>query len=404
MAEIKFGSPVFEEKIAFFRDKLRLPTATWTDLWQQQHAKAFVVAGAMKDELLADFQTAVAKGIAGESTLEDFRKEFDAIVKKHGWSYNGGRNWRSKVIYDTNLRSAYSAGRYKQMQSIKRTRPYWMYKHSIAVENAREQHLAWDGLVLKADDPWWDVHYPPNGWGCQCYVVTLSDTELQAKGLTLDEAPPTVWGEKVVGVRTNPRTVKVADGVDAGFAYNVGKAAWGEVMQQRIYDEAKAKLANQKKWQPMIATTWQDLGRPENIPLKPFKLPEGLNLQQGKVALLKELLGGDTKVFMIAGYPVLIDAKFLAEHIHTSRAAYLPMMIEALNKPYEVWQNFEQHKINGMVGLRRRIISAYEWQGRSLYVVLNVEKGVLTGWTMVSVKPKQLQKERMGQLIFHEGE
>ncbi len=274
-----------------------------------------------------------------------------------------------------------------------------MYKHSIAVENAREQHLAWDGLVLKADDPWWDVHYPPNGWGCQCYVVTLSDAEMQAKGLTPDEAPPTVWGEKVVGVRTNPRTVKVADGVDAGFAYNVGKAAWGETMQQRAYDEAKAKFANQKIWQPMILTTWAEYNRSQDVPLTPYNPPEDLDLNMDKSAMLEQLIGGKEKVFDIAGHPVLINAKFLADHLKDNRAIYLPMMVESLNAPYEVWQNFEVNTINGSVGLRRRIISAYEYRGKSIYIVLNVDNGVLTGWTMVPVQPKQLNKERVGELI-----
>jgi hypothetical protein len=42
----------------------------------------------------------VDKAITGGTTLEDFRKDFDRIVAKHGWDYNGGRNWRSKVIYE----------------------------------------------------------------------------------------------------------------------------------------------------------------------------------------------------------------------------------------------------------------------------------------------------------------
>ncbi|WP_321276930.1 PBECR2 nuclease fold domain-containing protein [Thiomicrorhabdus indica] len=395
----QYGSIQFQEKIDFFKNKLRLPTATWTDIWQQQHAKAFVVAGAMKDDLLADFQAAIAKGISGESTLEDFRQDFDAIVKKHGWSYNGGRNWRTRVIYDTNLRTAYAAGRYQQMQQLKHSRPYWQYKHSIAVTDAREEHLSWDGMVLKADDPWWDIHYPPNGWGCQCYVRTLSERDLQRKGLTVSEAPETVWSEQTVGVRTNPRTVKVAEGVDAGFAYNPGKAAWGETMQQRAYDEAKTKFANQKIWQPMIATTWQDYDRPQEIPLKPFELPDGFDVSQGKVQALKALLGGESKVYQIAGHPVLINAEFLADHLKDNRAGYLPMMVQTLEQPYEVWQSFEQHKVNGVVTLRRRIISAYEFQGKSLYIVLTVDKGVLTGWTMVPAKPKQLNKERIGELL-----
>ena len=44
----------FKEAIDFFRTKLRLPTAGWTDIWQQQHSLAFVVAGAQTDAILTD--------------------------------------------------------------------------------------------------------------------------------------------------------------------------------------------------------------------------------------------------------------------------------------------------------------------------------------------------------------
>ena len=38
--------------------------------------------------------------------------------------------------------------------------PYWRYQHNAAV-HPRIQHLDWSGLVLRADDPWWGTHYPP---------------------------------------------------------------------------------------------------------------------------------------------------------------------------------------------------------------------------------------------------
>ena len=172
-ATAAYGSLPFQEQIAFFRRKLNLPTATWTDIWQSAHDHAFVVAGANRMDLVQDFRQAVDRAIASGSTLAQFRKDFDAIVEKYGWSYNGGRNWRSRVIYETNLRSSYAAGRYAQLQSLKKTMPYWRYRHSDAVMHPRPMHLAWNGLVLHADDPWWHTHFPPNGWGCQCTVEAL---------------------------------------------------------------------------------------------------------------------------------------------------------------------------------------------------------------------------------------
>src|SRR3990167_1320138 len=131
----QYGSLPFDEAIRFFRQKVRLPTRTWTDITHGMHARAFVVAGATKDELLADFQGAIDRAIAEGTTLEQFRRQFDSLVAKHGWEYNGGRNWRSRVIYDTNVRTAYSAGRYEQMTQpdVLAARPFWQYKHGDSV-------------------------------------------------------------------------------------------------------------------------------------------------------------------------------------------------------------------------------------------------------------------------------
>ncbi|MYG13508.1 MAG: DUF935 family protein, partial [Gammaproteobacteria bacterium] len=110
----------FSEQVDFFRRKLSLPTKAWTDIWQSQHDVAFVVAGAARDELLSDLRGAVDAAIADGETLASFRRRFDGIVAEHGWSHSGGRDWRTRIIYGTNLRSSYSAGRWEQMQAVKR--------------------------------------------------------------------------------------------------------------------------------------------------------------------------------------------------------------------------------------------------------------------------------------------
>ena len=78
--------------------------------------------------------------------------------------------------------------------------------------------------VLRHDDPWWQVHYPPNGWGCKCYVESLSPREAERAG-GAGEAPPTNWREERVGSGPSARVVDVAEGVDAGFSYAPGRAA-----------------------------------------------------------------------------------------------------------------------------------------------------------------------------------
>lgn len=207
----------FKEQETFFQNKLNIPTQRWTDLWKAQHAKGFMVAGAYKADLLADFRTAVDKAITEGTTLEDFRKDFDGIVASNGWSYNGSRNWRSEVIYSTNIRQSYNAARWEQLTDPEQLQvlPYLTYKHGDS-RVPRPPHLAWDGTTLPADDPWWNTHYPQNGWGCKCRVYGSSRSEhaaAQKKGLT--EPPPSP---------IDPKTGEPV-GIDKGFGNNVGKAS-----------------------------------------------------------------------------------------------------------------------------------------------------------------------------------
>jgi len=220
---VAFTSLPFNEAIRFFRGKVRMPTRVWTDIQRGMHSRAFVVAGAMQDALLEDFQESIAEALEEGRTLSDFRKDFDAIVKKHGWNYRGERGWRSRVIYNTNLRTAFSAGSWAQIQRTKSRRPFLQYIGGLSAE-PRPQHLAWDGLILPADDPWWQTHMPPNGWGCKCKVRTLSRREVERDGLMVSERGP----DDGTYPWNNPKTgavERIPVGIDPLWDYNPGAAA-----------------------------------------------------------------------------------------------------------------------------------------------------------------------------------
>lgn len=227
MADLRALNLPFAEAIAYFRAKQRVPTRVWTDIWQAAHARAFVVAGATRDALLADFQAAILKALEAGTTLEDFRADFDEIVARHGWRHRGGRDWRSRVIFDTNLRSAHAAGKWSQIERLKERRPYLRY---VAVRDSRTrpEHAAWHGTVLPPDHPWWDTHYPPNGWYCRCTVQTLSERDLARFGYEVSaRAPRSPLVEHTVRTPRGPQVVRIPKGIDPGFAFNMGKAAAG---------------------------------------------------------------------------------------------------------------------------------------------------------------------------------
>lgn len=230
MATVGYGTVPFAEQIEFFRRKRNVLTESWLDLWESEHDTALMVAGANRDDLVADFARAIEKAVADGTTLEEFRRDFDRIVSTYGWDYKGGRNWRSRVIYETNLRQSYNAGRWKQLQDLKKVRPWWRYRHSDAVEHPRPEHEAWDGMILHCDDPWWLFYFPANGWGCQCYVEALSDRDLKRLGKSgPDKAPAINMQAVLVGKRSpgGPVEVETPQGIDPGFAYAPGRSLGG---------------------------------------------------------------------------------------------------------------------------------------------------------------------------------
>jgi hypothetical protein len=212
----------FQEAISYFRNKVNAPTERWDDLLGAEHDHAFMVAGATSAELLADLRGAVDQAIASGITRTDFARQFDQIVAQRGWSYRGGRDWRANLIYAQNLRTAYQAGRYAQMRDpdVLKTRPFWQYIHGGS-RLPRLSHLAHDRKVYRADDPWWDVWYPPNGYNCSCRVLSLSQRDLDRLGLTVDTPPE---GETFAVQDERGQVRRVSNLPDQGFDYAPGQS------------------------------------------------------------------------------------------------------------------------------------------------------------------------------------
>lgn len=170
----RFRRP-FSEQVAAYRLRLRelRPTFSSADPRYAQHSRAFMVAGAVKADLLADLAAAVDRAVTEGTGFEAFKKDFREIVERRGWhGWTGedtarGREWRMRTIYRTNMRTSYMAGRHAQL--VDGNYRWWVYRHSGAA-HPRLDHLSWDGVALPPDHPFWALHFPPNGWGCGCDV------------------------------------------------------------------------------------------------------------------------------------------------------------------------------------------------------------------------------------------
>ncbi len=211
----------FTEAVDYLRGKLPEGTLRSDDLAGPVNSKIFAVAGAVKADLLRDLQDALVTAKADGRTITDFRKDFDKAVAEHGWTYKGKRGWRTRVIFDNNMRSAAMAGRWAQIQDNKKHQPFLQYR-TAGDSRVRPMHRLWNGLIYRVDDPFWQTHYPPNGWGCRCTVRAYAQADLDEKNLQLSE--PFDMKEREVVTRDGEIKDRVPIGIDPGWDHNVGQS------------------------------------------------------------------------------------------------------------------------------------------------------------------------------------
>jgi hypothetical protein len=217
MANVKgHDAPVPQGAIDFLAKKIKVETEKWDDLKWGEHAHAFTVAHSAGVGVLDDLFGSMDKAIAEGESFQRFRQRLLDMMKEKGWYGGAGHtekekkyiNWRIGVIYDTNMRTAYAQAHYREQLAGAALRPIWVYNSQLTGDNRRQEHIALHGKAIRYDDRFWDVYYPPNGWGCECYVTTESEHSAEVAGIQVEDSEDLTLPE-----------------IDPTWAYNVGREA-----------------------------------------------------------------------------------------------------------------------------------------------------------------------------------
>jgi SPP1 gp7 family putative phage head morphogenesis protein len=230
------------------------PTFDWRDVWEAEHAQQFTISRLARADLLAAIQEGITAVVGGDLSRRDWMKSAQQVLADAGWwgekqvvdPATGGvvstrfNPPRLKLILDTNAQVAYSAGQWARINDAKATHPYVRYI-TRGDERVRASHAQWNGVTLPVDDPFWNTHWPPNGWRCRCRVQSMTRREYARRvdeGSITTTAPPADSREWI-----NPRTgevLQVPAGIDPGWAYNPGQAG---ARAAEIRRQAALKLA-----------------------------------------------------------------------------------------------------------------------------------------------------------------
>lgn len=231
---IQFKALPPKDAIAFFEQKGFKIGFSWEDVWQEEHQAAFTVAKVAQLDILRDIRGGIDAALKDGTTFETFRQNLKPLLMEKGWWGKAemidpttgepklvqlGSTRRLRTIFDTNLRTAHSEGQWARIQRAKKSFPYLRYNANNS-EHPRLEHSAWDDLVLPADDPFWQAHFPVKAWGCKCNVTQMNGKMLEQRGLKVSESPK-VQQYQYVNKRTG-EIQKIPRGVDPSFNYPPG--------------------------------------------------------------------------------------------------------------------------------------------------------------------------------------
>lgn len=149
--------------------------------------RGFAMAGVQQLELVVQVWRALDKAIAEGTTLEEFKAD---VGDKLTNAWGGEKPYRLETTFRTWTQRAYAAGRYEMQvdPAVLEQRPYWEF---VAILDSRTSAIcsSLNHVVRPALDPFWQTRNPPLHHSCRSTVVSLTEEQAAAKGVT--PSPPT---------------------------------------------------------------------------------------------------------------------------------------------------------------------------------------------------------------------
>ncbi len=246
------------EAMAYLAAKGVAVTWDFQEMLDAAHQRAFTAAGILKVDALEAIRDSLVRAMEAGQPYREWLKTVGPELEKRGLL---GRHklvnpetgelktltpWRLRTIYQTNLQSAFMAGRYARMQAATESHPYWQY---VAVMDSRTRpaHAALNGRTFRHDDAIWSAgFFPPLGYNCRCRARPMSEVAVKREGIALSSSQGRLSQVDVeVGRGDAARPAKVARfeaapgkfvATDPGFAHSPADAAkWlEESRQQRL--------------------------------------------------------------------------------------------------------------------------------------------------------------------------
>lgn len=272
-----FKSPP-QDAIRYLEQKF--PKASWayTDLLDNAHDRAFVVAKMVDVDLATTVQRSIIDAMQQGKGYKAWAKDIDKVLAKSSW-YDGqinvdaqgnakkvvtGGQHRLETIYRTNVAAAYEAGRQQVIFNDRDDDPFGYVMYSAIMDNrTRPTHKALHGKVMEKSDPAWSSISPPNGYNCRCTIVELTQGQIDRYGYKVSKSEGKL-STQVVELPNGKEAQRTLFELDNGavFKTDVGFNHAPKILpMQTLFDKAilaepkfASRVVSQALAQPSIKT------------------------------------------------------------------------------------------------------------------------------------------------------
>ncbi len=161
-------------------DAIQTGTASHTMLGNLEK-NVYQFASAKNYQQMKEMTGALKDGSGKLRTFSEFKAEASRIseVFNNAWL---------QTEFNFAINSGESAANWAQYEEGAADMPLLQYE-TVGDNRVRDEHAAIDRVVRRFDDPFWDTYLPPNGWGCRCTTIQLTDPDAGQTDLSKVSVP-----------------------------------------------------------------------------------------------------------------------------------------------------------------------------------------------------------------------
>lgn len=247
------------EIVRWIEGKSPLAIGAWDELGPEEYGRAFAVAGTAGYDVVGDIYGAMLNTIRAGGTEQDFADQVTPILVRKGWLPGPGQTigGRVQLIYDTNLRVARGIGRWERVQSLAHVMPY-LQAQTVGDRRVRDEHVAFQGVTLPVNDPFWTEFWPPLYFRCRCDVVQLSRGQFARRKLEITPHSEVLQRAAIIRPQSWGRNAAL-DGGKAATQAAVDGANGRRLPGAPPLDSTALQTAGRAKWQAIMGLAIQQL-------------------------------------------------------------------------------------------------------------------------------------------------